>query len=181
MNKILLSCCLFFSTTNLFAEVIAGNFQLQNSKIEYLVKYLIKKAPADSTLARGKGECKNSNCEFLIGVPVKSFVSKDSNRDINMLNTTKAELHPMVVATVKMPAEIKDNKITANLEIDFAGVKKSYLNVPFSYKKTDSGFTVDGTFDLLLNDHKIEKPSLLGVDIENSVPISISAQWVSVK
>ena len=174
---------LFFILFALFslsinAETLKGNFELQNAKIDYLVKYLIKKADGASTAARGKGICSEKGCEFLVAAPIKSFQSKDSNRDLNMLNTVKADKYPMVSAMITTDKEITGNKMLANLEVDFAGVKKLYEKVPFEFKKTANGFSVSGTFDLLVEAHKVEKPSLLGVDIENIVPITISAQWI---
>lgn len=170
---------LCFTSLSISAETLKGNFELQSSKIDYLVKYLIKKADGASTLARGKGICSDKGCEFLVAAPIKSFESKDSNRDLNMLNTVKADKYPVVSAMITTDKEVANNKMLANLDIEFAGVKKTYEKVPFEFKKTANGFSVSGTFDLLVDAHKVEKPSLLGVDIENIVPITISAQWIS--
>jgi hypothetical protein len=43
--------------------------------------------------------------------------------------------------------------------------------------QTPEGFHAEGKFDLLLDGHSIEKPSLLGVDINNLVPISFASEW----
>lgn len=159
------------------AETLTGSYELKSSKIDYLVKYLIKKADGASVASRGKGECKGSECDFLVAAPIKSFESKDANRDLNMLKTTKADKVPMVVAKIKAPADITSGKMLADLEIEFAGVKKNYSKIPFIVSGSGKTFKVQGQFDLNLDDHKIEKPSLLGVDIENLVPITISAEW----
>lgn len=164
---------------SIHAETLKGNFELQSSKIDYLVKYLIKKADGASIGARGKGICSDKGCDFLVAAPIKSFESKDSNRDLNMLNTVKADKFPMVSAMITTDKEVVNNKMIVNLEIEFAGVKKTYEKVSFDFKKTETGFSVTGAFDLLVDAHKVEKPSLLGVDIENIVPITISAQWIS--
>lgn len=176
MKNIFFISVFLFLATNLEASVLKGNYELKSSKINYLVKYLIKRADGDSTSAKGKGECKDT-CEFLVAAPIKSFVSKDSNRDLNMLNVTKAEKIPLVVAHIKTKNEIVNGILLADIEVDFVGVKKTYLNVSFKIKEVADGFHADGNFDLVLDDHKIEKPSLLGVDIENLVPITISADW----
>ncbi len=174
--KLFILFSLFALSVN--AETLKGNFELQSSKIDYLVKYLIKKADGASIGARGKGVCSDTGCEFLVAAPIKTFESKDSNRDLNMLSTVKADKFPMVSAMIKTDKEIVGNKMIANLEVEFAGVKKTYEKVPFEFKKTANGFSVSGSFDLLVDAHKVEKPSLLGVDIENIVPINISAQWI---
>ncbi len=164
------------TTSILQAEILKGKFELQSSKINYLVTYLIKKADGDSQASKGKGEC-NSTCEFLIAAPIKSFQSKDSNRDANMLKTTKADKFPLVVARVFTKNEITNGVLIADLEIEFSGVKHLYKNRPFKASLVENILKVDGSFDLLLEDHKVEKPSLLGVDIQNIVPISITAIW----
>ncbi len=170
---------LSLSSLSINAETLKGNFELQSSKIDYLVKYLIKKADGTSTSARGKGVCSDKGCDFLVAAPIKSFESKDSNRDLNMLNSVKADKYPVVSVMITTDKEVTNNKMIVNLDVEFAGVKKTYEKVPFEFKKTATGFTVAGAFDLVVDAHKVEKPSLLGVDIENIVPITISAQWIS--
>lgn len=176
MKNILFISLFLCLTTTSQASILKGNYELKSSKVNYLVKYLIKKADAQSVESKGKGECKDA-CEFLIAAPVKSFTSKDSNRDLNMLATTKAEKFPLVVAHIKTKNEITNGVLLADIEIDFAGVKQNYKNVSFKIIESADGFHADGFFDLILDNHKIEKPSLLGVDIENLVPITISADW----
>lgn len=162
---------------NIFAENLEGNYTLINSKIDYQVKYLIKKADGSSDKAKGKGECKNLNCEFLVAAPIKSFESKDANRDLNMLNTVKAEKNPLVSAKIISTSEIKDGKLICDLEINFGGIVKQYLKIPLEISGDKNKFKAEGRFDLVLDDHKIEKPSLLGVAIENLVPIHLQAEW----
>jgi hypothetical protein len=65
----------------------------------------------------------------------------------------------------------------ADLDVEFVGIKKSYPGVVFTTSKTADGFHVAGKFDLLLTNHKVEKPTLLGVAIDESVPMNIEADW----
>ena len=164
----------FFSFAN--AESLSGKYELKSSKVNYLVTYLIKKADGDSIQSKGKGEC-NENCEFLVAAPIKSFESKDSNRDLNMLKVTKADKFPLVVARIKSKNQITNGQLIADIEIDFVGLKKVYNGVALKITPSADGFHAEGKFDLLLNNHKIEKPSLLGVDINDLVPVTIVADW----
>lgn len=175
MKTILLSLCLL--STVVKAEALSGNFELKKSSVKYMVTYLIKHAEGESPESKGKGECKDTSCEFLVAAPLKSFNSKDSNRDLNMLNVTKADKFPLVVVRVKTKSEIAGGKMVADLEIDFAGVKKTYQGVVFAAKQTADGFHVEGKFDLYPTKHNVEKPSLLGVAIEDNVPLTIVADW----
>jgi hypothetical protein len=158
------------------AENLSGKYELKSSKINYLVTYLIKKADGDSVQSKGKGECIEA-CEFLIAAPVKSFESKDSNRDLNMLNITKADKFPLVVARIKTKVGIINSQLLSDIEIEFSGVKKTYSNIAFKITPSADGFHAEGKFDLLLDYHKIVKPSLLGVDINDLVPVTIVADW----
>ena len=167
----------FLLSQSLHAEALNGNFELKSSKINYLVTYLIKKADGDSTGAKGKGECKSTRCDFLVAAPIKSFESKDSNRDFNMLKTTKADKYPLVVAKISTPSEISNGLLKTDLEIEFSGIKHLYKNINFTGKLKDGILHVEGKFDLILSEHKIEKPSLLGVDINELVPLTIIADW----
>jgi hypothetical protein len=65
----------------------------------------------------------------------------------------------------------------ADLEVDFVGIKQKYPGVIFEVTKLADGFHVEGKFDLLLTPHKVEKPTLLAVAIEENVPMTIIADW----
>ena len=56
-----------------------------------------------SHAARGKGVCHAGQCDFLIAVPVKSFDSGDSNRDLHMLQVTRGAEFPMVTVRTRLP------------------------------------------------------------------------------
>jgi hypothetical protein len=175
VKTILLSLCLF--STVLKAEPISGNYELKKSSVKYMVTYLIKHAEGESLESKGKGECKDAACEFLVAAPLKSFNSKDSNRDLNMLNVTKADKFPLVVVRVKTKSDITSGKMIADLDVDFGGVKMTYPGVVFAAKQVTDGFHISGKFDLFPTKHNIEKPSLLGVSIEDNVPLTIEAEW----
>lgn len=175
MKYFLLSLSLFSSFVH--AENLSGKYELKKSSVKYVVTYLIKHAEGESVASKGKGECKEANCEFLIAAPLKSFTSKDSNRDLNMLNTTKADKFPLAVVHVKTKSDISSGKIIADLEVEFGGVKQTYPGIIFTSKAEADGFHVSGKFDLFPTKHNIERPSLLGVSIEENIPMTIEADW----
>ena len=167
---------LFFYSSFAQSEILSGKYELQKSNVNYLVTYLIKKADGDSSQSRGKGECASA-CEFLVAAPIKSFQSKDSNRDANMLRYAKAEKFPLVVAKISFKNVIDKGVLLADLEIDFGGVKHLYKSIPFNASSKEGILHVEGKLDLLLDQHKIEKPSLMGVEIKEVVPLTITADW----
>lgn len=175
MKTVLL--CLFLFSSIVKAEKISGNYELKKSHVKYLVTYLIKHAEGESVESKGKGECKDAGCEFLVAAPIKSFTSKDSNRDLNMLSAAKADKFPLVVVHVKSKSDISGGKMIVDLDVEFAGVKKTYSGIVFTTTQAIDGFHVSGKFDLFPTKHDVEKPSFLGVSIEENVPVSIEADW----
>jgi hypothetical protein len=71
--------------------VFAADHQwvLKQSTLTYHVSHPLHQTDGVSHAARGKGACHEGQCDFLIAVPVKSFDSGDSNRDLHMIQVTK--------------------------------------------------------------------------------------------
>ena len=86
--------------------------------------------------SQGKGVCHAGQCEFLIAVPVKSFDSGDSNRDLHMLQVTRGAEFPLVTVRTRLPeSDATSSTINADLEIQFAGQTAQYKQVPFKLDK----------------------------------------------
>src|SRR6202050_3945735 len=95
---------------------------LQESTLTYHVSHPLHQTEGVSHAARGKGVCHAGQCEFLIAVPVKSFDSGDSNRDLHMLQVTRGAEFPMVTVRTRLPEAVAVSAIVhADLEIQFAG------------------------------------------------------------
>lgn len=73
-------------------------------------------------VSKGKGICSGGTCQFLIAVPVKTFDSGDSNRDLHMLPVTRGAQYPMVSVRTQIPeSAITTGTVRADLSIEFAG------------------------------------------------------------
>jgi hypothetical protein len=131
-----------------------------------------------SHAAKGKGICQAGECNFLVAVPVKTFDSGNSNRDLHMLQVTLGAQFPMVMVRFKLPElELTAPVIHADLEIQFAGQTAECRQVAFQ-RVTKGGETeVSGTIPLLLSDFKIRRPELLGMAIKNEVPVKVDTTW----
>src|SRR5665647_662914 len=81
----------------------AKDYILSNGKAEYMVKHLFKTVKGESKDLRGKMSCKNAQCEFLVAIPVLSFVSSDSNRDLNMQTILEVSKYPLITARGVLP------------------------------------------------------------------------------
>src|ERR1019366_8111203 len=83
MNQRLVATFLLLAPAALFGA--DSQWVLGASTLSYLVSHPLHESVGVSHEARGKGVCHAGQCDFLIAAPVKSFDSKDSNRDLHML------------------------------------------------------------------------------------------------
>src|ERR1035438_1696816 len=99
-NKSLITFLLFAVSAFCQADT---NWLLEQSTLTYSMTHPIHHVEGVSHAARGKGVCHAGECDFLIAVPVKSFDSGDSNRDLHMLQATRGAQFPMVVVRTQFP------------------------------------------------------------------------------
>jgi len=157
----------------LFSQFVsAAELSLQSAEAEYSVKHLVKTVKGKSKELKGKMVCDKGNCQFLVAIPVKSFISSDSNRDLNMLTILEATKYPLVTIKGDLKEEdYKKDQFSLNALVNFHGVEKKYtINIKKNKIST-------GHFSVLLEDHKVERPSLLMVKIDNNVPIDFNFDW----
>ncbi len=154
---------------------------LEKSEISYVVTHPLHVVHGKSLSAKGKGVCYERNCEFLVAVPVKSFDSGDNNRDLHMLEVTKAGLYPLIEVNAKT-AEIHTNQnlktIVMDLEISFAGKKVKYPKISMDVLewKSDEA-SLAGQIIISLKAFDITPPSLLTMPIQDAVPVKLKMVW----
>jgi hypothetical protein len=151
---------------------------LDKCTLTYQVTHPLHHVEGVSHAARGKGVCQSGECNFLIAVPVKSFDSGDSNRDLHMLQITRGALNPMVVVRTEIPqSELDASTIHANLEVQFAGQTAHYQNVAFQLSRQGNETRITGTIPAKCSDFKIDPPKLLTIPIKNEIPVQVDATW----
>lgn len=151
---------------------------LDQSTLTYHVSHPLHQTDGVSHVARGKGVCHDGQCDFLIAVPVKSFDSGDSNRDLHMIQVTKGAEFPMVTVRTRLPeSDSKAATIQADLEIQFAGQTVHYKQVPFQLTMQEKEAKITGTIPATLSDFKIEPPTLLTLPVKNEIPIHVEMTW----
>lgn len=176
MKKILLPLFVLFAFSNLYAA--DQTWVLKQSTLTYHVSHPLHQIDGVSHAARGKGVCHEGQCDFLIAVPVKSFDSGDSNRDLHMLQVTRGAEYPIVQVRTRLPESAENSTtIRADLEIQFAGQTVHYQQVPFEVKTDGNEKHITGTIPATLSDFKIEPPSLLTMPVKNDIPIKIDLTW----
>jgi len=151
---------------------------LDKSTLAYHVSHPLHQTDGASHAAKGKGVCQGGQCDFLIAVPVKSFDSGDSNRDLHMLQVTRGAEFPMVIVRTRLPEEASASAtIHADLEIQFAGQTVVYKQVPFQKVTEGKETRISGTIPATLSDFKIDPPKLLTMPVKNEVPVRVDMTW----
>ena len=176
MNKTKLLMFLLFTSPNLLAA--DTTWVLKQSSLTYHVSHPLHQTDGFSHAARGKGICHEGQCEFLVAVPVKSFDSGDSNRDLHMIQVTRGAEFPMVTVRTRLPESVSNSAtIKADLEIQFAGQTAHYQQVAFEVTTQGNEKHITGTIPATLADFKIDPPSLLTMPVKNDIPVRIDLTW----
>lgn len=151
---------------------------LEQSSLTYHMSHPMHEVDGVSHAAKGKGICHAGQCDFLIAVPVKSFDSGDSNRDLHMLEATRGAQFPMVIVRTQFPeAATTSSTIYADLDVQFAGQTAHYKHVPFQRVTQGNEVRITGTIPATCSDFKIQRPSFLTVPIKNEIPVHVDMTW----
>jgi polyisoprenoid-binding protein YceI len=110
-----------------------------------------------------------------ISAKISSFDSKNSNRDSHMLEVTEALKYPSVTF---VSSAVKDNGTTLEVtgKVTFHNVAKDITFTAASNTK-DKVRQVTGNFVLLLEDFKIERPSLMMMKTNNEMKMSFAVEY----
>jgi len=155
-----------------------NQWTLVASTLTWHITHPMHEVAGTSHDAKGKGVCSNGGCDFLIAVPVKSFDSGDSNRDLHTIEVVRGAEFPMVmVRTHLAQASLGAPIIDADLEIQFAGQTVHYSHVPLHRTAHGNEVEITGTIPATCSDFKIERPSFLAVPIHNEIPITVDTTW----
>ena len=151
---------------------------LEESTLTYHVSHPLHQTEGVSHAAKGKGVCHAGQCDFLIAVPVKSFDSGDSNRDLHMLQVVRGGQFPLITVRTHLPEDASAlATIPADLEVQFAGQTVQYKQIAFQHVTKGSDTLITGTIPLTLTDFKIDPPSLLALPVKNEITIRVEMKW----
>lgn len=166
--KLFIAAVLLFSVQ----AVLAKDLTLSQAKAEYTVKHLFKTVKGVSSDLKGKMVCENQTCEFLVAIGSKSFVSSDSNRDLNLQTIIEVTKYPLIIVKGSLSqADLGKDQFDLPAKVSFHGIEKSYT---LKIKRSEP---FSGQLTLLLEDHKVERPSLLMAKIDNEVPVQFTFDW----
>lgn len=176
MDKKILVALLFLALPRL--ALADSQWALERSTLTYRVSHPLHQSEGVSHAARGKGVCHAGQCDFLIAVPVKSFDSGDSNRDLHMLQVTRGAEFPMVTVRTRIAeSERTSATILVDLDIEFAGQTVHYKQVQLQLVTQGNETRISGTIPATLSDFKIDPPSLLTIPVKNDIPVRMEMVW----
>ena len=160
------------------AAQMNAQWVLEKNTLTYHVSHPLHDTDGVSHAARGKAVCQAGQCDILIAVPVKSFSSGDSNRDLHMLQATRGAEFPLVSVRLRLPESAADSPmIECDLEVEFAGQTARYKAVPFHQATEGALHRIWGTVPAKLSDFKIPLPSLLAVPVKDDAPVNVETTW----
>jgi len=170
----------FLLTLAPLGQAAGKGWVLEESTLTYHVSHTLHQSEGVSHAARGKGTCDGGQCDFIIAVPVKSFDSGDSNRDLHMLQATRGAQFPLVTVRTRLQeALLASASILVDLEVQFAGQTAQYKQVSFQLMTKGDQIRISGSIPATLSDFKIDPPSLLSIAVKNEVPVRIDMTWRS--
>ena len=157
----------------------ASSFRIENSLITYFGVHYLHKWEGSTSDVNGVVSYNKASEQYecSISVPVSTFSSGNDNRDSNMLVYCKAFDFPNINF---QSTSIKVNESTLEIEgkIEFAGEEKEIKTNAKLNSLDNNLFAIEGELDILLSEFKVERPSLLFVEIEDLVKIKYSIQGV---
>jgi hypothetical protein len=174
------SLIVLFLIVSPLGRAAAKEWILEESTLSYHVSHPLHQIDGVSHAARGKGVCDAGQCDFLIAVPVKTFDSGDSNRDLHMLQATRGAQFPLVSVRTKLAETAiagSGGTIHVDLEIQFSGQTAQYKQVAFQLANQKDKVRISGTIPATVSDFKIDPPSLLSIAIKNEIPVRVDMTW----
>ncbi len=113
--------------------------------------------------------------QVMVRAPLDSFDSGNSNRDAHMLEVTEAAKNPYVLfkgvgqlaAPSSYPADVK---LTLNGDLTFKTTRPVQVPVSIHFASPEQA-AIDAKFPVSLDDHQIERPSLMFVKVDDGITI----------
>ena len=157
----------------------ASSFRIEKSLITYFgVHYLHKWEGSTSDVKGVVSYDKNiDQYECSILIPLNTFSSGNDNRDSNMLVYCRAFDFPNINFQ-STSIKVKGSALEIEGKIEFAGEEKEIKTNAKLNSLDNNLFAIEGELDILLSEFKVERPSLLFVEIEDLVKIKYSIQGV---
>jgi polyisoprenoid-binding protein YceI len=113
--------------------------------------------------------------KIAVAATVASFDSQNSSRDSHALEVLEAIKYPKVTF-VSTAVKDNGNELIINGELTFHGVKRD-ITIKANQTKTNSDITLKGDFYVSLDKHKVEKPSMMGVAVDDNLHMDFKIKF----
>lgn len=174
MNKLFI---IFFLTIPVF---LSAQIKMRAKKEESSISYTMK-----HPLHEWTGTSKELNCvmetsdkgevlKVAAVVKLASFDSKNSNRDSHMIEVADGLTYPNISFASTSIASAGAGRYKVYGKINFHGVEKP-MELLITEEKKENKRIFTGSFQILLEDFKVERPTLMLVKTENAVIINLKA------
>lgn len=153
--------------------------KLKNNKSESSIRYHMKHALHEWTGISRELSClmetDNNGMVQKVAAVVKisTFDSKNSNRDSHMLEITHALKYPNISFVSNAVRWLGSGKYQVSGKLNFHGQEKP-LELTITEEKKDGKRVFTGGLTILLEDFKIERPTLMLVKTDNEVVIDMN-------
>ena len=149
------------------------------SEIRYTVVHKLHQVEGRSREIEGKAVVREESIVISqVRVPVASFRSGDANRDSHMLEAVQAGSFPYAtwkgsIRLLGPDGEIPPEPAVMDGEVEFHGVKRR-LSVPVRIALLpDGSLRVQATFEVSLDAHGVDRPSLLFVKVNDACSVAV--------
>jgi len=105
--------------------------------------------------------------KLVVAAAVASFDSQNSSRDSHALEVLEGTKNPKVTFVSKAIKE-EAGDVTIVGELTFHGIKKD-ITIKAKQISTDKKITLSGSFIVSLDKFKVEKPSMLGISVDDNL------------
>lgn len=178
MKKFFLFSLLLAATTT-FAFILKGKI-ISADKKDSWIQYTVKHPMHGATAISNDFVCNidyNPDTKQIdkvaVSAKISSFDSKNSNRDSNAMEAVEAIKYP-TVKFISSSVSSSGGKLSIKGNLTFHGITKE-ISFDAEQKTEGNKLTVHGSFPVSLDAYKVERPSLLGLKIDNEMPIEFKA------
>jgi hypothetical protein len=148
-----------------------------NGSVEYRLLHKFHTISATSHAMAVRGTVDASGLKVMARAQVGTFDSGNSNRDAHMMEAVEGEKYPWAVVRAalpgfKLPTTPATTKISVQASVELHGVAVSHPVDITLESKDRVHCQVSFTFSESLTAHKIERPSLLFVPVDDLITIA---------
>jgi polyisoprenoid-binding protein YceI len=185
MKKILLSAFLFALIVFKFALYAFAPAEkiIRADKANSFIQYTVNHPFHSATAVTNNFICNidfNSDTrqvnKVVVAVGLGTFDSKNSNRDSNAMEAVEALRFPSV-KFISTSIAFAENKLAVTGNLTFHGITKE-ISFSAQQKINLSLFTVTGSFTVSLDEFKVERPSLLGMKVDDAILIEFKTVFI---